>query len=235
VFWFGVDDTYSTVYIPVYCGVTEVPRNFAVGTGSWTDVTWDSAFWVFNYVSNFAYLRYSDMIKDIQVVQRELEGKFLADQPQIDSGALALYDRSPRLAKDYLTEYSYAAGAEVVERWRELGKFLLYRYLDGNVKDEKGNVTHPGYPESWYQMVAESTGDRLKVRKLEAEREAERKRKEKAGAIAQSLIALLDARGISVDETAREKILGTEKPKQLETWLVRAATAGSTDEMFDGD
>lgn len=235
VLWFGVDDTYSTVYFPVYCGVTEVPHNFAVGTGSWTDVTWESAFWVFNNVSNFAYLRYSDMIKDIQIVQGELEGKFLADQPQIDSGALALYERSPRLAKDYLTEYTASAGEEVVTRWRELGKFLLYRYLDGNVKDEKGKVTHPGYPESWYQMVAEATGDKLKVRKLAAEREVERKEKEKAQAIAESLIALLGARGISVDETARGKIMETEKPKQLEQWLVRAATADSTDEMFNGD
>jgi len=235
VLWFGVDDTYSTVYFPVYCGVTQVPHNFAVGTGSWTDVTWESAFWVFNNVSNFAYLRYSDMIKDIRIVQGELEGKFLADQPQIDSGALALYERSPRLAKDYLTEYTASAGEEVVTRWRELGKFLLYRYLDGNVKDEKGKVTHPGYPESWYQMVAEATGDKLKVRKLAAEREAELKEKEKAHTIAESLIALLDARGISVDQTAKGKIMETEKPKQLEQWLVRAATADSTEEMFNGD
>jgi dipeptidase len=235
VLWFGVDDTYSTVYFPVYCGVTKVPRNFAVGTGSWEEVTWESAFWVFNYVSNFAYLRYSDMIQDIQVVQGKLEGKFLADQPQIDSGALALYERSPRLAKDYLTDYTAAAGEEVVTRWRELGKFLLYKYLDGNVKDEKGEVTHPGYPESWYQMVAEATGDHLKVRKLAAERAAEKKQKEKAQQIAQSLIALLDARGIAVDTAAKDKILETEKTRQLEKWLVRAATAETTDEMFNGD
>jgi hypothetical protein len=235
VLWFGVDDTYSTVYFPVYCGVTKVPRNFAVGTGSWEEVTWESACWVFNYVSNFAYLRYSDMIEDIRLVQGELEGKFLADQPQIDSGALALYERSPRLAKDYLTKYTASAGEEVVTRWRELGKFLLYRYLDGNVKDEKGKVTHPGYPESWYQMVADATGDKLRVRKLAAEREAERKEKEKAQTIAKSPIALQDARGISVDQTARGKIMETEKPKQLEQWLVRAATAESTEEMFNGD
>ena len=90
VLWFGVDDTYSTVYFPMYCGVTDVPHNFAVGTGSFHEFTWDSAFWVFNWVSNYAYLRYSDMIQDIQVVQRELEGKFLADQPEIDAAALAL-------------------------------------------------------------------------------------------------------------------------------------------------
>jgi dipeptidase len=32
-----------------------------------------SAFWTFNWVANWAYTRYSYMIKDIQKVQRELE------------------------------------------------------------------------------------------------------------------------------------------------------------------
>ena len=81
---------------------------------------WDAGFWVFNQVANFAYQRYSDMIKDIQVVQAELEGKFLAAQPEIDAAALALYEQAPRLAKDYLTDYSAQSGATVIERWKEL-------------------------------------------------------------------------------------------------------------------
>ncbi|UCG51058.1 MAG: C69 family dipeptidase [Candidatus Latescibacterota bacterium] len=235
VLWFGVDDTYSTVYFPVYCGVREVPHNYAVGTGSWREVTWESAFWVFNSVSNFAYLRYRDMIKDIQTVQSELECKFLADQSEIDSGALALYEQSPRLAKDYLTDYTKTAGETVVTRWRELGKFLLYKYLDGNVKNELGEVTHPGYPESWYEKVADATGDHLRVRKLEAERKAEEERKQKARKIAESLLSLLDARGVEVGDEARDRILNNEKSGELERWLVRAATAESTDEVFGGE
>ncbi|MCP5108778.1 MAG: dipeptidase, partial [bacterium] len=71
VFWFSVDDTYSTVYIPMYCGIKRVPKSFAVGTATFQKFSWDSAFWVFNFVSNYAYSRYKDMITDIQVVQRE--------------------------------------------------------------------------------------------------------------------------------------------------------------------
>jgi len=133
VHWFGVDDTYSTVYIPMYCGITKVPKSYAVGTGSFHEFTWESAFWVFNFVSNFSYLRYSDMIKDVQKVQRELEAKFLADQPEIEKAALALYNQAPQLARDYLTEYSVNLGNSVVKRWKKLGEFLLYKYLDGNV------------------------------------------------------------------------------------------------------
>ena len=225
VLWFGVDDTYSTVYFPVYAGVTEAPKNWAVGTGSFHEVTWDSAFWVFNQVSNFAYSRYSEKIQDIQKVQRELEGKYLAAQPDVDAAAAALYAQSPRMAKDYLTRYTAEAGAEVVHRWQELSKFLLYKYLDGNLKDELGNVTHPGYGEDWYKMVAGATGDHLKAVKLPAELEAERVKKEKASQTAEAILAVFQARGLEVDSATRDKILATDDPGKLEAWLVKAATA----------
>jgi dipeptidase len=169
VFWFGVDDTYSTVYVPMYCGIDKAPYNFAVGTGSFTQFTWDSAFWVFNYVANFCYLRYSEMIKDVQIVQRDLEDRFVANQPEIDAAALAQWKSSPQQARDYLTQYSVAQTERTVQRWRKLGEDLLVKYMDGNTKDELKNVQHIGYPESWYRRIANDTGDRLKMRKLEGE------------------------------------------------------------------
>ena len=173
VLWFGVDDTYSTVYFPVYCGVRQVPSSYAEGNGSLYDFTWDSAFWVFNWVSNFAYLRYSEMIGDIQIVQSELEGRFLSEQAGIESAALALFKDSPRLAVDYLTDYSVTTGDMVTKRWRKLGEDLLVKYLDGNVKTPTNEVTHPGYPETWYRGVAEGSGGRLEMKKLPGEPETE--------------------------------------------------------------
>jgi len=173
VFWFGVDDTYSTVYFPVYCSIYDVPASYAEGNGSLYDFTWDSAFWVFNWVANYAYLRYSDMILDIQQVQQQLEGSFLTEQEDIDGAALALYERSPRLAVDYLTGYSKRAGDMVTTRWRKLGQDLLVKYLDGNVKTPTREVTHPGYSEAWYRHIVEETGDKLKVRETEQNQETE--------------------------------------------------------------
>lgn len=166
ILWFGVDDTYSTVYVPMYCGIQEVPKPYAVGTGSFQDFSWESAFWVFNWVANFAYSRYCDMIQDIQKVQQELEGSFLGNQKHIEEAALVLYRQSPQLAKEYLTKYSVTQGEKVVERWKKLGEFLLWKYLDGNVKDEFGKPTHPGYPEHWLRVIAKETGDRLKVKPI---------------------------------------------------------------------
>lgn len=166
ILWFGVDDTYSTVYVPMYCGISKIPKSFAVGTGSFHEFTWDSAFWVFNFVSNYTYLRYQDMIQDVQKVQRELEGSFVSRVPAIDSAAKQLYKNAPELARDYLTEFSSELAGTTLKRWKALGEFLIFKYLDGNVKDEHGKVTHPGYPKEWYEKVAEETGDHLKMKEL---------------------------------------------------------------------
>ncbi len=162
VLWFGVDDAASSVYVPMYGSMSKAPYNFRVGTGSFEQFTWDSAFWVFNFVANYTYSRYSDMIQDVQLVQRELEGNFLAKQAETEAAALKLYRQSPELAREYLTKYSCEMAAYTVKRWKKLGEHLIFKYLDGNVKNEKGKVTHPGYPEEWRKRVADSTGDKLK-------------------------------------------------------------------------
>ncbi len=164
VLWFGVDDTYSNVYVPFYAGIRSVPRAWSVEGGDFNHFSWDSAFWIFNFVANYAYSRYCDMIKDIQKVQRELEGSFFASQREVENTALALYKQSPGLARDYLTRYSHRQAEYVLRRWKKLGEFLIWKYLDGNVKDEFGRVTHPGYPRQWYERIVKETGDKFLYR-----------------------------------------------------------------------
>lgn len=169
ILWFSVDDTYSTVYVPMYCSIREVPIPYAVGTGSFQEFDWDAAFWVFNAVSNYAYSRYCDMIKDIQKEQQQLEGEFFAMQPKIEQTAKQLYDESPEKAIDYLTAYSKKQANKTVHKWRELFQFLLFKYLDGNVKNEYKKPKHPGYPQNWYNRIVDETGDHFKMKKLEGE------------------------------------------------------------------
>jgi dipeptidase len=173
VLWFGVDDTYSTVYFPNYAGNHAVPRSFAETTGDFGTFSWDSAFWVFNFVSNWAYSRYSDMIVDVQKVQRELEGGFLSRQAEVERAAVALHQQSPGLARDYLTRYSVEQGEGVTARWKKLGESLLVKYLDGNVRDAQGKVTHPDYPEAWRRRMAEEEPELLRVKPLPGEKEEE--------------------------------------------------------------
>jgi dipeptidase len=171
IFWVGMDDSYSTVYTPMYAGIDAIPPSYGAAGGDMMTLSWDSAFWVFNWVANQAYARYSDMIKEIQVVQGELEGGFLARQPEVEAAALELYDRSPQLARDYLTEYSMTQGQAVVDRWRDLGAHLLVRYLDGNVKDTDGTPLHPRYPDAWYQRIVDERGDEILIGPVEEDEE----------------------------------------------------------------
>jgi dipeptidase len=171
--WFGVDDTYSTVYCPIYCSMTVVPNSFAEGNGNFYKYSETSAFWAFNAVSNWAYTRYSDMITDIQKVQKDFETKFIILQPAVEKAALELINSGQtNYAIQYLNDYSVNQAENVTTRWKELGHDLLVKYMDGNVKDDKGNVTHPPYPKGWYKNVIQNTGDKLKMKKLKGEPES---------------------------------------------------------------
>jgi dipeptidase len=175
VIWFGVDDTYSTCYVPVYCGITEIPECFRVGNGDMLTYSETSAFWTFNFVTNFAYLRYSDMIKDVKKVQSELENKFVAQLPVIDKAAETLYAANKEQGIRFITEYSVNEANNMTARWKQLGQYLLVKYIDGNIKREKngqfertetGLAPSPifaGYPEWWLKAIAKATGDDKKM------------------------------------------------------------------------
>lgn len=49
---------------------------------------------------------------------------------------------------------------------------------------------------------------------------------------AEDILLVLDARGLAVSDTERERITGCTEPKQLKRWLTRAVTAEKTDEIF---
>ena len=173
IFWFGVDDAGSTVYVPFYCGIKRVPDRWAEGTGDMLTYNEEAAFWVFNRVAHFAYLFYNRVMPDIRKVQHELEDKFAAYTPGVDAAALKLWESNPDLARDFITDYSAAMANETVTRWRQLSNFLLVKYLDGNVKKEESgqflrnqygypqSPSFPGYSEEWKQRVVNETGDKL--------------------------------------------------------------------------
>lgn len=168
ILWFGVDDTYSTVYTPMYCGMTAVPPAFAVGNGAMMKFEPDAAFWVFNQVSNLAYTRYNLMIPYIQEKQKMLESKYMGEISSVDAEAVSLYKKNPTKAVQYLTDYSVRSGENTVAVWKELYAFLFTRFMDGNVKtyipgQQNPKLEQPGYDESWYRRVAEDAGDRLRV------------------------------------------------------------------------
>jgi dipeptidase len=170
--WFGVDDTYYTVYSPMYCGITKVPETFAVGNGDIMTYSDNAAFWVFNQVTNFAYTRTRLLIGDLQKKQSELEDGYMKETVNVDKTAEALYKKNPAEALKFLTDYSVKSGNSTVMQWKDLYKFLFVKYVDGNVKEAvpvpKGyifhvpKITQPGYGDEWNRIIVKETGDKYK-------------------------------------------------------------------------
>ncbi len=153
VYWYGVDNTYTTCYVPLYCCIDDLPESYT--TGEMGRFSWDSAWWVFNFVANYANLRYRDMVPDIRAVQHELESNFFALQPAIEQTARALYRTDPDLMRRYLTDYCVTHAERVTQRWKQLAEYLIRKYNDGYVQDRPGRAHESGYPESWLRRVIE--------------------------------------------------------------------------------
>ena len=74
-----------------------------------------------------------------------------------------MHDTDPDLLARYLTNYCVSQGEQVVKRWIELGEYLLTKYNDGYVKDERGRPRGVGYPSEWLKEVLKSNPDQFKL------------------------------------------------------------------------
>ena len=145
IFWFGVDDAASTVYVPMYSTITEVPECFKEGNGDMYNYSPTSAWWTYNIVANWAYTKYSAMMPDIKKVQAAWEDKFNSQVAAIDA-QVANMDAAQ--AAEFLTKYSCAQAQESTAAWKDLGIYLFVKYLDGQERKEKdGQFLRNAYGE----------------------------------------------------------------------------------------
>ncbi|MFY9135013.1 MAG: C69 family dipeptidase [Bacillota bacterium] len=155
--WFGYDAPHTTCYIPIYCGVSYLPESFTKGSrgGSYDVFSRESAWWAFNFVSNWADLKFSYMIEDIKAVRDPLEAEFFAMQPAIENAAVALYETNPNAARAFITTYTNGCAERTVDADWKLASKLVGRYADGYVYGDNDayKVETVGYPEWWLREV----------------------------------------------------------------------------------
>lgn len=178
VFWFGVDDAMFTVYTPIYPSITKIPESFRMGNGDFTTFSWSSAFWIHNWVANYAYSRYSQAIKDTRPVQDRLESSFLKNQRSVEQQAVELLKKGRKDAVDYLNAYSISQAQLALYEWKKLGEYLLVKYMDGVVKKEENGVftknkyggaqypNRPLYDEKFLQEIVKEKGDWLEQKEI---------------------------------------------------------------------
>ena len=174
ILWFGTDDAATSPLTPIYCNTTEVPWCFDEANGSLLHYSPTSMFWVTNRIAQLAYLRYNIVGKRVREEVDKWENEKLAEVEKFDAKVAEL---PAKKAQKLQTAYSTLTAQALFEKWDALDKYLLVKYIDGNVKaeDEKGfiengngknipdKVGFPGYTEKWKRAVAEDNGEVLKV------------------------------------------------------------------------
>jgi dipeptidase len=177
ILWFAVDDASTSCLTPIYSSTTKVPEMFAVGNGDLLTYSETSAFWLFNRVTNFAYLRYNLLNADILKVQKDFESESEQMINDIDKKAESLCAENPETAINIVTEFSLQRAQEMFDRWKKLDAYLLVKYIDGNIKKEKDGKfertednypvmpEQPQLPEFWKKKIVEDNGDILRMPK----------------------------------------------------------------------
>ena len=177
VLWFGTDDTNTSVYMPFYCALTEVPAQLE--KGDINNFSMDSNFWMNNWVANQAYNRYDLMIPDIRKVQENLENGFQSSRPVKEEELVALYNAGniPGMQNAINSEAAQIA-AQATDDYRDLAIYLLVKFMDGNMKktNEDGSFklneygipaspSFPGYDQKYYETIVKETGDHFLLKK----------------------------------------------------------------------
>ena len=175
VVWFNCDDANMVAYVPLYCCITQVPDAFRSENNLRNEFSFESAFWVNNWVANMVYPRYSMMIGDLRSAQSELEGYYLRDQ---DSVLAAVQRLTPSDRREYLNRKSIEYTSRMMRRWNELAKYLIVKYNDQVIRkvDENGNFQRwgyetPGYDQQFIDAIGSSTGERYLLDRVIERRE----------------------------------------------------------------
>ena len=173
ILWFGTDDAATSPLTPIYVNSTEVPWCLSEENGSMLKYSDSSMFWITNRVAQFAYLRYNTVGKHVRSEVDKWENAMIEYVKDIDMAIAS----KPKKAAKIATEFSVKSAEILFNYWVELDKYLMVKYIDGNVKGEDANgfidngngkdipgkIEQPGYSERWKRAVAKDNGEVLKV------------------------------------------------------------------------
>lgn len=175
VMWFGADDSNMIVYTPVYCCTTTIPNCYAAKNADPVTFSWDSSFWVFNWVSNMIYPKYSLVADDLVRVRSELEKRIYEQSRVVEEQVLACIEASPKYGVGLLNDFTAEAAETALSEWKKFGEYIIVKYNDFVVKPEQNGrfkrtetgigapVQRPGYPDEYKKEIIKQTGHKYLV------------------------------------------------------------------------
>ena len=176
ILWVGVDDAATSALTPIYVNTTEVPWCLSEENGSMLKYSDTSLFWITNRVAQFEYLRYDLIGKKVREYVDMWENNMLEAVKLVDVaiGNTPKAKKKAQIATKFSTEHAQL----LFDTWTMLDKYLMVKYIDGNVKGEDengkfidngngkdipGKIEQPGYSEKWKRAVAADNGRILEV------------------------------------------------------------------------
>eukprot|EP00126_Sphaerothecum_destruens_P008076 Sdes_comp20081_c0_seq2m13013 len=153
VAWFAPDAPHTSCYFPLYAGAQDVAEPYAVGSlKSFSHNAW----WAFDFLSNWANLKFSYMIQDIKQIQNKMESKFLQDD-KMNREKFLEFQKAKNTTGGiaYLTNYVLKGGEKLVSDWWTFAESMIVKYNDGYINDEKKIGQTTPFPENWMNLYTE--------------------------------------------------------------------------------
>ena len=155
--WFGPDRPATAVLMPFYAGATGLPA--CIQTADVLKFDTGSMWMAFNYVANYAMLKYSYMIEDIHLLRDKFEAQAFGRMASLESEALSLWKKGDKTgAKELLTKYSNNNADAVLKAWWKLSQSLYIKYNDGYLNTKEGLAQALFYPNWWLEAVGYESG-----------------------------------------------------------------------------
>lgn len=128
VVWLAMDNVATSIYIPVYCSVYDLPAPYKT-PGRPNGYTTQSAWWAFNRLGTLTAQRWGDMRHDVDAVWNPWQKQLFDQQEDIERKALELYNPGkPDKTREYLNSYTNEWGTRVVDKAWKLGDFIWTKY-----------------------------------------------------------------------------------------------------------
>ena len=125
VAWLAQDNVATSVYIPIYCGVTDLPESYKT-PGRTEGYTRESAWWAFNRLGTLAAQRWGEMRYDVRDALDPIQAELFANQGKFEEKVLKIGNQKKR--RKALTRYTIEQGERVVNKAWELGDLLWTKY-----------------------------------------------------------------------------------------------------------
>jgi len=128
IVWLAMDNVASSIYVPVYCSVTDIPEPYKT-PGRPNGFTRESAWWAFNHLGTLAAQRWGDMRHDLDAVWIPWQKEVLDYQAEVDKKAQELYNpKDPSKTRAYLTGHTNQWGEKVINKAWDLSDYLWTKY-----------------------------------------------------------------------------------------------------------